>query len=192
MICILEEKELAVAAGLSRYVFDNCVKYRMEFAPTIQFVEDYLAVENLRKLYLEEKLLLWGVYERDQLVAVSAMTNEGMVTMLYVLPNCFRKGYGMNLLKTMREYAYTTLGLEYIRVNATPAWTAVYFKKQGFSFVEKNQNMRVPFVPMVCSTKMSSLQQKRHVPGRIIAAAALGCVAFALVAGVAFMMWYVS
>ena len=41
-IRILQDEEIKVASGLSRYVFDNCLRYRMEYPQTISFVEDYI------------------------------------------------------------------------------------------------------------------------------------------------------
>ena len=70
-IRILQEAELANAAGLSRYVFDVCLRNRMEFVQSISFVEDYLKAENLVALCSENKLTIWGVFEETQLVGVS-------------------------------------------------------------------------------------------------------------------------
>ena len=41
-IRLLKEEELQNAAGLSRFVFDNCLRHRMEYPQTITFVEEYL------------------------------------------------------------------------------------------------------------------------------------------------------
>ena len=95
-IRILKEEELANAAGLSRYVFDICLRNRIEFPQTIVFVEEYMSTEHLRQLYREEKLTLWGAFSEDQLVAVSGLQSDGMITMLYVLPQFHHKGIGQN------------------------------------------------------------------------------------------------
>ena len=52
-IRILQEEELVNAAGLSRYVFDTCLRNRMEFTQTIPFVEIYISELNLREMYRE-------------------------------------------------------------------------------------------------------------------------------------------
>ena len=190
-IRILQEEELANAAGLSRYVFDNCVKYRMEFEQTTRYVEDYLTAENLVKLYKEEKLIVWGVFEQEQMVGVSGMQIDGMITMLYILPQCFRRGYGCGLLREMRRYAKEILGKEIITVNATPAWISTYFTKQGFAFVNKQQDMRVPYVTLYSKTDVPATMQKKHVSGKVIAGAIVGCFLFATVACFAFLLWYI-
>ena len=127
MIRIVQEEELKIASGLSRYVFDYCLRNRMEFPQTIDFVEQYIAEENLRKLCQEGKLIIWGVYEGEQLVAVSGLQSDGMITMLYVLPQCQNRGYGSKLLIVMREYAKDVLGFSKVSVNANPAWTSFFF-----------------------------------------------------------------
>ena len=190
-IRILQEEELANAAGLSRYVFDNCVKYRMEFEQTTRYVEDYLTAENLIKLYKEEKLIVWGVFEKEQMVGVSGMQIDGMITMLYILPQCFRRGYGNALLTAMRKYAKENFTKEVIFVNATPAWISTYFTKHGFAFVNKQQDMRVPFVPLYTKTDVPATMQKKSVPGKVLAGAIIGCFLFATIVCFAFLLWYI-
>lgn len=190
-IRILQEEELTNAAGLSRYVFDNCVKYRMEFEQTTRYVEDYLTAENLIRLHKEEKLIVWGVFEQEQMVGVSGMQVDGMITMLYILPQCFRRGYGNALLCAMRKYAKECLNMDTIFVNATPAWISTYFTRHGFAFVNKQQDMRVPFVTLCTKTDDVSMMQKKPVPGKVIAGAILGCFLFATVVCVAFLLWYI-
>lgn len=190
-IRILQETELANAAGLSRYVFDNCVKYRMEFPQTIEFVEDYLTADNLLKLYGEGKLVVWGVFVDEQLVGVSGMQSDGMITMLYVLPQCCGKGYGSSLLNTMRVYGKSVLGKEKIFVNATPAWASTYFVKQGFAFLLKNQDMHVPFVTLYTDCTPIGVVQKKRVPASVMIGAGVGCFLLATIVCIAFVLWYI-
>lgn len=189
-IRILQEQELEIAAGLSRYVFDVCVRNRMEFEQSIAYIEDYLTAENLRKLYTQETITLWGAFEQGQMVAVSALQADGMITMLYVLPVHVNKGIGSALLRTVRRYAGEKLGLERVILNATPAWMAGYFARQGFRYAEKSQRARVPYVPMYALSKDIAFSVRRHVPGKVIALAVAGCFAFATVATVLFFLLY--
>lgn len=190
IIRIVQEEELKIASGLSRYVFDTCLKNRMEFPQTIDFVERYIAEENLRGLSQEGKLILWGVYEGEQLVAVSALQSDGMITMLYVLPQCQNRGYGSALLIAMREYAKNALGFSKVTVNANPAWTSFFFVKKGFVNFDKNQKLRVPFVPMYALSDNIAGFEKRPVSKVVIAAAVAGCILFATIAGSLFMISY--
>ena len=189
-IRILQEAELANAAGLSRYVFDVCLRNRMEFMQTIGFVEDYLKVENLAGLCRENKLTVWGVYEQTQLVGVAGLQSDGMITMLYVLPQCTRRGYGGKLVETMRKYGKEVYGMPCIMVNATPAWTSTYFVKNGFEYQVKQQNMHVPYVTMQSLPEEENLFQKRHVPAKVMVGAGLGCLLLATVACIAYLIVY--
>ena len=189
-IRMLQIEELKNAAGLSRFVFDTCLRNRMEFTQTISFVEDYLQIDHLQKLCDENKLILWGAFEETQMIGVCGLQSDGMITMLYILPQFANRGIGSSLLTTMRIYARDIYGLEKVLLNATPSWTAFYFVKQGFSYLYPNQNMRVPFVPMYALAKDISISIKRRIPKRYIALAIFGCIALATVSAWGFMMWY--
>ncbi len=187
---ILREEELAQAAGLSRYVFDVCLRNRMEFTQTIPFVENYITESNLKSMCQESKLIVWGAFEQEQLVGVAAMQTDGMITLLYVLPQYGNRNCGSMLLRTMREYAKNVLNLNRVTVNATPAWTSQYFLKRGFSMINKNSGMRVPFVPMQAFSDKIMFEKKERISIGTIVGAIIACVAFATIVGVAFMIWY--
>jgi N-acetylglutamate synthase-like GNAT family acetyltransferase len=189
-IRFLQEEELANAAGLSRFVFDTCLRPKMEFPQTISFVEAYLSEENLRTKVSEEGLLLWGVYESGQLLGVSGMQSDGLITMLYILPQCAGRKYGTKLLETMRLYAKDVLGLSKVTVNANPAFTSYYFKKKGFEAVAPRQNTPVPFVSMYATSESLFFVRKKRVPAWVYIVAAVGCVLFATLLGCGFMAWY--
>lgn len=189
-IRILKEEELVHASGLSRYVFDACLRNRMEFTQTIPFVENYIAESNLKTMYKENRLIVWGAFEEGQLVGVSGMQTDGMITLLYVLPQYGRRKCGASLLFTMREYAKNCLKLHKVTVNATPAWTSQYFQKQGFTLINPNTNLRVPFVSMQALSEKIALQKKEKISGRTIAWAIIACVGFATIVSTLFMMSY--
>lgn len=189
-IRMLREEELMHAAGLSRFVFDSCLRNRMEFVQTIPFIENYIREENLKMMCREDKLIIWGAFEFEQLVGVGAMQTDGMITMLYVLPQYMGRNCGMYLLTRMKEYAKEVLHLNKVFVNATPAWTAVYFQKKGFSFMQQNPNLHVPFVGMQAFLEHMQFQNKEKISGKTIVLAVLACVGFATVVGSWFMSCY--
>ena len=189
-IRILQEEEIKIASGLSRYVFDSCLRNRMEYPQTIVFVEEYIAEENLLKMKAEGKLVLWGAFEEEQMIAVAGLQSDGMITLLYVLPQCQNKGCGSRLLEIMKTYAKGACGFQKISVNANPAWTSFYFKKKGFSNVNANQDLRAPFVPMYALTMENEGYEKRKIAKKWLVLAAIGCVLFATVAGSLFMIFY--
>jgi len=187
----LEETELEYAAGLCRFVFDNCLRIRMDFPQTISFVEEYLTESNFKKQKEEGKLLLWGVYAQRQLLGVAAMQTDGLITALYVLPQCAKRGCGKALLNAMRIHAREVLGLKQLVVNANPAWTSYYFKKFGFRSMDTGKNMQVPFVPMQASLDSSLCFQKKRVSGLAITLTIVGCFLFASIIGIGYMISYV-
>lgn len=190
-IRILQETELANAAGLSRYVFDTCLRNRMEFVQTIGFVEDYLKVENLEILCREKKLTVWGLFEQEQMVGVAGLQSDGMITLLYVLPQCTGRGYGAALIDQMRSFAKGMYNLSQIGINAAPAWTSGYFVRKGFTYVSKPQDFHVPYIAMRTSTEENPIFRKKHVPAKVIAGAIAGCLLFATAVCVGFLIYYI-
>lgn len=189
-IRILQNEEIKNAAGLSRYVFDSCLRNRMEYPQTIAFVEKYITEDYLKNLHEACELILWGAFEGEELIAVSGLQRDGLITMLYVLPQYQNKGYGSRLLKVMREYAKDVCGFEKVHLNANPAWTSFYFTKKGFLMVDTKQDLRAPFVPMYAKSTELAAFEKRPVPKAVIVFAVIGCILFATTVGSWFMLSY--
>jgi N-acetylglutamate synthase-like GNAT family acetyltransferase len=118
------------------------------------------------------------------------MQTDGMITLLYVLPQYSRRDCGRMLLSVMRGYAKEVLQLSRVTVNATPAWTASYFQREGFSPINQNIGMRVPFVSMQALSEKLAFQKKERISGKSIALAIVSCIGFATVVSVLFMMYY--
>lgn len=189
-IRILQNEEIGNAAGLSRYVFDYCLRNRMEHLQTIAFVEEYLAESNLKNRMDACELILWGAFEKGQLVGVAGLQRDGMITMLYILPQYQNLGYGSRLLKEMRTYAKNTCNFAKVTLNANPAWTSGYFGKMGFRNVNVNQNMHAPFVPMYAMSNNITGFEKRPISKKVIALAVAGCILFATLVGSLYMISY--
>ena len=189
-IRILQIEELANAAGLSRFVFDNCVRNRMEFVQTAAFVEEYLSLDNLTAMCQEQKLTIWAAFEMGQMVGVSGLQSDGMITMLYILPQYARRGFGSALLSTMREFAKDVYGFEQVTVNATPAWASTYFASQGFVFRDPKQNMHVPYVTMDAFSNKIQMFKKNYVSGKFIGITVVVCFLLATIIGCAYMAHY--
>jgi len=186
----LRNEELQNAAGLSRFVFDNCLRNRMEYPQTIAFIEEYLQESNLAQMMSAQKLVLFGAFEQTQLVGVGGLQSDSMITMLYVLPQFWNRGIGGRLLDEMRSYAKTQYGMEKVLLNATPAWTAGYFIKHGFRHMNTSVNMRAPFISLIAGTTQNSFMTKRRIPKRYIVLAVMGCILLATIATNVFMNWY--
>lgn len=190
IIRILKEEEMVHASGLSRYVFDTTLRNRMEFTQSIPFIEKYISESNLQCMTNESKLIVWGAFEGEQLVGVGGLQTDGMITLLYVLPQYANRACGKNLLEVMTGYAKDVLGLSKLVVNATPAWTCVYFKKQGFVPMNTNTPVGIPYMPMQMSIGQTVIQKKEKITGKTILLAILSCIGFATITGVLFMLSY--
>ena len=164
-IRLLQAEELENAAGLSRYVFDKCLRSRVEHEETLGYIDAYLTAENIMELTREGKLFVWWAFDGDILIAVSAMDVKGLITMLYVLPQTFCKGIGTSLLRTMKVYAKDNLGLEQVRVNATPPTIGYFFEKKGFFRMDETVDLKAPFMRLGCKfSAVTSEYPKRKVP----------------------------
>ena len=188
---ILQDNEIIHASGLSRYVFDTCLRDRMEFPQSIGFIEDYLKYENLCTLVHEGKLTLWGVFVQEQCVAISGLQSDGMITLLYVLPQHTGRGYGQMLLQAMQEHAHFVHKTDRVIVNAAPAWTATYFAHKGFAYLQKPDNMHKPFITMYADKTSGTGFEKRPVSRKVIIGAALGSFLFATGICIAFLISYI-
>ena len=191
-IRVLREDEIDNAAGLSRFVFDNCLRNRMEYSQTITFIEEYLESSHLKALTEQQSIILYGAFEQMQLVGVAGLQMDGMLTMLYVLPQFWNRGIGGCLVSTLRRVAKEQYGMEKVLLNATPAWTAGYFIKQGFVYLNGKADMRAPFVTLVARSRESVFTSRRRIPKKYIVLAAIGCVLLATISTCIFMGWYLK
>lgn len=190
-IRFLQEDEIANAAGVARFVFDHYLRNRVEFPQTIEFVEEYLTEANLKQQKEEGRLLLWGAFESGRLWAVGGMQIDGLITMLYVLPQYFHRGMGTGILNTMRAYAKEVLGLTSVYVNATPASTMYYFESQGFRTAGPKRNTSQAYVSMYVSLESMEIKTNKKVPLPVLLGATIGTVVLVTILTLIFMLWYV-
>lgn len=131
-IRMLRTEEIPQAAELAQGVFGFDLRQTITDPQMIRYFEEYAAAEHLTDMASQKKLYLWGIFESEQLCGMSAMQPEGHITMLYVYPYFRRKRFARQLLDAMRRFAKQSLGLERVTACAFPAWTALYFIKNGF------------------------------------------------------------
>lgn len=131
-IKILTTEQVPEAAGLARGVFDYCLRNTVSELQMVHAFEQYIRQEYLSSMISEGYLVMWGVYEQDNMIGVSAMQTEGHITMLYIHPMYQRRGIGKKLLLEMRKYAKNTYNHSRVTVNAMPSWTATYFAHRKF------------------------------------------------------------
>lgn len=133
----LTEREITFASELAKVVYRSSVEPYFTDQQMRQAFYGYVDRDALHARWQDHQLMIWGAFENNNLCAVGGMQPEGHITMLYVLPQFQRRGIGRKLLAAMQKYAFSTCKLAGITVNATPAWTANYFKKSGFRMMRQ-------------------------------------------------------
>lgn len=187
---ILTIAELPEAVKLARGVFNFCLRRTVQLPEMEACFEQYVNEEHLRPLMEQGQLVLWGSYDAGQLVAVSGMQREGHITMLYVLPIYQRRGYGKLLLRTMRIYAREQFQLSRVSVNATPAWTAQYFRLHGFQMADCGWTNTPLFAPLTAKTIHEVRFERKRIPTGWLLGTTLGGLAACAALAVIYMISY--
>lgn len=188
-IRILTMEELPKAVSLANGVFDYCLKNYIQDRQTVEYFFGYANEENIRKLVQEGRLILWGGFEKNNLVAMSGMQKEGHITMLYVLPLFQRRDWGKELLLEMRSYAKKELHLEHVTLNAVPARTSGYFAKQKFQSINL-PNPMAPYIPMQAKAVKKVSYEKKPVPAGWAIGTSVGAVVLSAIVAVGFILSY--
>lgn len=163
-IRLLNANELELAANTVCDIYEKTVAARASEEEKKQFYEyvnaDFFWVEVCKK-----HLYFWGAFENQGLCAVSAMQNVGHITLLYTMPQFQKKGIGCALLNEMRRFALESLRLEFVTVNAMPAYTADFFEKNGFA-QKQGVMQQASFVSLECilNTQQSTQPQQNTQP----------------------------
>lgn len=189
-IRILRLEEIPQAINIARGVFDYCLRKTIMDPQQINNFLSYASEENISQMALQGQIVLWGVFEKNQMVAMSGMQREGHITMLYVLPAFQRRGCGAELLETMRIYAKMEYQLPYVTLNAMPTWTSNYFAKRKFHIMNMMQVNASPYLSMQAKSIRQENYEKKPIPqGWVIGTSVTGLVLCVAVA-VAFMITY--
>ncbi len=189
-IRILTIEEIPQAVSLANGVFDYCLKNYIKDQQTVGFFLEYANEENIRQMMQEGRLILWGGFEQNNLVAMSGMQREGHITMLYVLPLFQGRGWGKELLLEMRSYAKKELHLQYVTVNATPAGAAGYFGKRRFQSAAL-PNPMASYIPMQAKSVEKVSYEKKPIPAGWAIGTSVGAVVLSAVVAFGFMIFYI-
>ena len=166
---ILKGNDIRNAVSLSRYVYDIEVRYKQGDERYDRYFDEYMDEQNIQNLVQSGQLTIWGMTDNNQLVAVSGMNNQGLITMLYVHPGYVRRKCGMKLIEQMRYYAAHTYGFEWVDVNALPYWSSTYFQKRGFSIISDNPCQTSAFTTLRIKSNKYEIYQTRTIPAGTLA-----------------------
>ncbi len=154
---LIEEKDLQSVHDLVHYTYSQCDRQFVQNPMFEQGFLSYIRTENLRKLFLEKELVLWGVFDvREILFAVGGMHANGGITLLFVHPSIANRGYGKALLEVMRQYAFDKLEHKTVVAKVFPTINERYFARRGFSpnyAVPCIRGVEVPMMAKVLTTK---------------------------------------
>jgi ribosomal protein S18 acetylase RimI-like enzyme len=184
----LQENEIPVAAELAQGVFGLDLQRTITDEKLTGFFYDYANEGSLTNRVRCGQIILWGVFEGNQMCGVSALQPEGHITMLYVYPAFRRRGYGKALLDTMRTFAKKTLGLERVTVSALPAWTASYFTRNGFTVLAAQPHPE--FANLEAPTKQEAMYPVRKLGAKRVAALVIVTVVLILAVSIGFLSLY--
>lgn len=130
----VEGAELGLAVKMAHEIYEQCVRYQIATAEEVGQFYGYVRTEYLWEEMTADRLFVWGVWEEGQLYGVSAMQKNGHITMLYVRPEGWHRGYGTALLQTMVDAA-RCLHLGQATINVTPVGAAGFFLQRGFYMI---------------------------------------------------------
>lgn len=146
---LLYENEIPEAARVVMGIYDYCVVPYAGTRLEIEQFREYVNADHFLEAFRKKELFFWGIFENGGLCAVSAIKNNGHITLLHVSPYCQRRGYATLLLNMMRMYAMNILHLNRITVNVAPVTATPFFLKRGFRQLNGMAGS-MTFVPLEC------------------------------------------
>ena len=182
--------EIEQAVCLAQWTFEYCIMRRNANRQLKEFFMQYNNYENILSLFRQGRIMIWGAFDNNQMVGMGAMEAPGRISMLYVHPNCQRRGYGKALIREMQYVAYEEYKAEQISINVIPAWMAGYFLKRKFSSSRLFDMNRDLFVPMTIDTIKLKRYKQKKIKGKILAGIILGFVLLIIVSTLLFEFWY--
>ncbi len=189
-IRLLAAPEIPAASYLAVNTFNYNLRKSIYRQALIDGYLLYASVDNLMQMVQTGRLSVWGAWQNGQLLAVSGMQREGLITMLYVHPNVQRRGIGKKLLREMRTYAASVCGLAQVTVNALPAWTCSYFERCGFGHLGFPSYGNMAFVPLAAKSIKPLKYEKKPVNGKVFAGIVAGFTGLIFFIGAGYMTYY--
>lgn len=117
-------------------------------AEGVQAFKEFIAFTNISEKLEHEDLVIWGYYEKDQLVGVIAVREANHISLLFVEKEQHHKGIARALYTTAVDYCFKQHHNKRITVNSSPYAVEVY-KRLGFSAVGNEETVNgIRFTPM--------------------------------------------
>ena len=182
----LTNEEIKGACAFAVSIYNIAIRGCFRTQDCHRYFDEYMDADRLTDEERTGALVVFGAFDSNVLCGVCGMTNEGHITMLYVLPVFQRRGCGRCLLEEMKAYAANQYQLQRVTLSAMPAWTADYFTKRRFHPMEVTQPCS--FVPMQAKTVARAIYEKKEIPSGVILGTSIGGLAVCAAVAVGFMV----
>lgn len=145
-IKILDKVQISQAISLADKVYYMAVEQNVDRQMSF-FFHDYARTEKLETKVESGEVVLFGAFEQDAMMGMSALHTAGQITMLYVDSMYLRQGVGRQLVKKMASYTCEVLNRNRLTANVFPYGSVEFFKKCGFG-VKNEFQPGMQYVPM--------------------------------------------
>lgn len=169
----LKREEIQQAVELARKVFDYSVRNTFNDEIINGYFDSYVVYDTLIQQYDNSELTFWGAFEQRMMIGMSALSNQGHITMIYVEPNHIGRHVGKKLTRAMRIHARMEYKLPQVTVNAMPAISSAFFRRMGFVDIYA-QPLQEPYVPLYVKSIHQVDFEKKEIPRPVFLGVSIG------------------
>lgn len=109
---------------------------------------DFITDDMLHKMYLMGSYQMFAAFDKDRMIGMITMRDEGHISLLFVDENYHRKGVGRSLMQCLENYLLSEMGIGKITVNASP-YGEGFYRRLGFESTDvKMQKDGIIYTPM--------------------------------------------
>ena len=94
----LTNEEIKGACAFAVGIYNIAIRGCFRAQECHRYFDEYMDADRLTEEERNGALVVFGAFDSNVLCGVCGMTNEGHITMLYVHPQCLRRGIGKKLL----------------------------------------------------------------------------------------------
>ena len=183
----LTNEEIKGACAFAVSIYNIAIRGCFRTQESHRYFDEYMDADRLTEEERTGALVVFGAFDSNVLCGVCGMTNEGHITMLYVHPQCLRRGIGKKLLERARIYARMQFKLMQVSVNVMPAYMAEYFRRVGFKSTGQGEfcnGQSDMYVPMTAKSIYQVEYTTRRISDRTFIAISVGFTCLVFFSGV--------
>lgn len=123
----------------------------------IEEFKNYIEYEDMKKRIINSELLLWGCYDKDNIIGVIAVRIPSHISLLFVNKEYHRQGIAKALFNKSLEYYYkNNINISEMTVNSSPYAQEVYRK---LGFVDTNSEQIVNGIRFISMKNVNICEQ---------------------------------